>query len=160
MDDDRIDDTKKNSRNPKVSRISISLPDGLLEQFDQMLAEREYDSRSQAISDMINQQLNEHHQDVGSEIMAGTINLVYDHSIPNLQRQLTELQYKYLSEVISILNVNLTHEKTMSVVLVQGPGAKLKLIADEMISRRGVITGKLLLSAAILPPVHPLPRAD
>jgi CopG family nickel-responsive transcriptional regulator len=143
-----------------LRRISISLPESLLLQFDQMVAEKDSDSRSQAIAEMIHQQLNEHRQKIGEQIMAGTINLVYDHSVPSLQKKLTDLQYKYLDEVISCLNVNLSHEKTLSVILVQGPGEKLKMIANEMITNRGVLTGKIVLSTAIIPPVHPLPNED
>lgn len=143
----------------KLSRISISLPESLLQQFDQMVDEREYESRSQAIADVLHQKLNEHREEVGTEVMAGTINLVYDHSVPQLQKQLADIQHRYIDEVISVLNVNLENAKTMSVILVQGPGDKLKHIANEMISRKGVLTGKLLLSTAIMPPVHPLPEA-
>jgi CopG family nickel-responsive transcriptional regulator len=132
------------------------MPEKLLQQFDSMLEARHSTSRSQAISELIHQQVTEHRNDVGEETMAGTINLVYDHTVPDLQKTLAELQYKYLDEVISCLNVNLTHKQTMSVLLVQGPGKKLQQIADEIISRRGIITGKLLLSTSILPPVHPL----
>ncbi len=144
----------------KISRISISLPEKLLEEFDAMVEERGFDSRSQAICDMITQQLNEHRQDLGQDIMTGTVNLVFNHSVPGMQTKLLELQYEYVTEVISTLNVNLSHTYTMSVVLIQGPAKKLKIIADKMIALRGVITGKLLLSAFILPPLHPLPSAQ
>lgn len=142
----------------KISRISVSLPENLLSQFDQMVQEREYESRSQAIADVLHQSLSSHHGDVGKEIMAGTINLVFDNSFPNLQKMLTDIQLSYIDEVISSLNVNLTGSQTMSVILVQGPGEKLKMIANEMISRRGVVTGQLLLTTAIIPQVHPLPK--
>ena len=141
----------------KLSRISISLCDNLLTEFDKMVVEREYDSRSQAIADILHQQINAHREEVGHDVMAGTINLVYDHSVPNLQKKLADIQHNYIDEVISCLNVNLENAKTMSVVLVQGPGDRLKMIANEMISKRGVITGQLLLSTAIIPQVHPLP---
>lgn len=147
------------SSKDKLVRISVSLPESLLMEFDTMVEQKQFDSRSQAVADMLHQQITEHRKDIGEEIMAGTINLVYDHSVPNLQKQLAEIQYRYLDEVISSLNVHLTHAKTMSVILVQGPGRKLQHIANEIISRRGVITGKLLLSTAILPQVHPLPVA-
>ena len=122
-----------------------------------MVTEREYDSRSQAIADILHQQINAHREEVGHDVMAGTINLVYDHSVPNLQKKLADIQHNYIDEVISSLNVNLENAKTMSVILVQGPGDRLKMIANEMISKRGVITGQLLLSTAIIPQVHPLP---
>lgn len=140
-----------------VSRISISLPEELLDQFDTMVVERGFESRSQAICDMINQQLNEHRRDLDGGVMAGTINLVYNHAVAGVQKKLHDLQYEHIDEVISSLNVNLTHTNTLSVVLVQGPANKLKMIADKMITQRGVVTGKLLLSSAIIPPLHPLP---
>lgn len=140
-----------------VSRISVSLPEQLLAQLDRMVLRRGFDSRSQAIAEMINQQLAEHKQQLGEEIMAGTITLVYDHSTPGLQKQLADLQHEYLSEVISSLHVHLMHAHSMEVILVQGPAARLQFIADQMVTSRGVITGRLQLTTAIIPPVHPLP---
>ena len=141
-----------------VSRISVSLPESLLEQLDGMVSQRGFESRSQAIAEMINQQLVEHKQQLGEEIMAGTITLVYDHSTPGLQKQLADFQHQYLSEVISSLHVHLMHAHTMEVILVQGPAARLQAIADRMVTSRGVITGRLQLTTAIIPPVHPLPE--
>jgi len=142
-----------------VSRISVSLPEALLKELDWMVEVRGFESRSQAISEMIHQQISDYKVDLGDQIMAGTINLVYDHSIPGLKKRLSDLQHEYIDEVISSLNVNLLHAQTMEVVLVQGPANKLKSIADKMIACRGVITGKLLMSTSILPQVHPLPDA-
>lgn len=144
------------NNNGGVARISVSLPETLLLQLDGMVAQRGFESRSQAIADMINQQLTEHRKELGQDIMAGTINLVYDHSMPGVQKHLADLQYEYITEVISTLNVNLKHDSTLSVILVQGPASKLKMIADRMITCRGIISGKLLMSAAILPQLHPL----
>ena len=148
------------SDNSGVARISISLPETLLIQLDRMVEERGFESRSQAVADMVHQQVTEHRKDMGQDIMAGTINLVYDHSIPGVQKHLADLQHKFIAEVISALNVNLKHNNTLSVILVQGPANKLKMIADRMITCRGVITGKLLMSAAIIPQLHPLPALE
>jgi CopG family nickel-responsive transcriptional regulator len=140
-----------------VSRISVSLPEHLLRQLDSMVLVRGFESRSQAIAEMINQQLVEHRQELGEDIMAGTITLVYDQSTPGLQKQLADLQHQHLSEVISSLHVHLMHAHTMEVILVQGPARQLQHIADRMLTCRGVITGKLQLTTAIIPPLHPLP---
>ena len=140
-----------------VSRISVSLPEHLLRQLDRMVLARGFESRSQAIAEMVNQQLVEYRQELGEDIMAGTITLVYDHSTPGVQKQLADMQHRHLSEVISSLHVHLMHAHTMEVILVQGPTQRLQHIADRMLTCRGVITGKLQLTTAILPPVHPLP---
>jgi CopG family nickel-responsive transcriptional regulator len=149
-----------NNKSRTVSRISISLPEDLLIDLDRMVAGRGFESRSQAISDMINQQLVEHKRQMGNEVMAGTVTLLYDHSTRGLQKQLADLQHEHIDEVISSLHVHLMHNQTMEVILVQGPAQKLQEIADKMITLRGVITGKMQVMAAVIPPLHPLPGRE
>ncbi len=151
--------SKLYENNQPVSRISISLPEELLRALDNMIDKRGFDSRSQAICDMIAQQVDEHRKDIGDEIMTGTLNLVYDYSTLGLQKKLYDLQHIFVDEIISSLNVHLTHTNTMSVMILQGPAHKLKMIADKMTTLRGVITGKLLLSSIIIPPIHPMPHS-
>ena len=142
------------ARGRPVSRISVSLPEDLVTDLDRMVSRRGFESRSQAIGEMINQQLAEHQQQLGEEVMVGTVTLFYDHSTRGLQTQLADLQHSYIEEVISSLHVHLEHSQTMEVILVQGPANKLQAIADEMITQRGVITGRLQLMAAVIPPLH------
>jgi CopG family transcriptional regulator, nickel-responsive regulator len=141
--------------NKPVSRISMSLPETLLCDLDRMVEERGFDSRSQAIADVLYQSLVEHKSDVGQDVMVGVVTLFYDNSVAGLQKQLADLQFRHIAEVISSLHVHLMHNQTMEVILVQGPAQKLRVIADEMTSRRGVISGKMHLIAALIPQLHP-----
>jgi CopG family nickel-responsive transcriptional regulator len=151
-----MDDTT-DIRSSQVTRISVSMPEDLLQELDSMVALRGFESRSQAIGAMINQQLLEHKRQLGNEVMVGTITLLYDRSVRGLQKQLSDLQCSHIDEVISSLHVHLMNSQMLEVVLVQGPAAKLQAIADDMSTLRGVITGRLQLMAATIPPVHPLP---
>ena len=136
----------------KLSRISISLPESLLQQLDQMVTERDCDSRSQAIVDMIHKQLADYFGGTDGGIMAGSMNIVFDSATPNVQNHITELQQRYADEVVSTLNINIDPSKTLSIIVVLGVGSKLKKFANSILSQRGVITGKLVLSAAITAP--------
>jgi CopG family nickel-responsive transcriptional regulator len=140
-----------------VTRISISMPEDLLVELDDMVERRGFESRSQAIGTMINEQLLEHKRQLGEQVMMGTITLLYDRSVKGLQKQLSDLQCHHIDEVISSLHVHLMNSQMLEVVLVQGPASKLQAIADGMSTLRGVITGRLQLMAATIPPVHPLP---
>ncbi|MBI1283214.1 MAG: nickel-responsive transcriptional regulator NikR [Thiobacillus sp.] len=142
-----------------VSRISVSLPPDLLAELDGMVESRGYDSRSQAIGDMVNYQLAEHKRSLGNEVMAGTLTLLYNRATRGLQGRLADIQYQHVAEVISSLHVHLTEDQMLEVILVQGPAAKLQAIANEMLAQRGVITGRLQLLAAVIPPLH-APAAD
>ena len=144
---------EEDKSNQPVSRISISLPPTLLEDLDQMVESRGYGSRSQAIGDMVNYQVAEHKRKMGNDVMVGTITLLYDRTTRGLQKNLADLQYKHIDEVISSLHVHLSHNQMMEVILIQGHAHQLQQIANEMITQRGMITGQLQLLAAIIPPI-------
>jgi CopG family transcriptional regulator, nickel-responsive regulator len=137
-----------------VARISVSLPPALLKELDAMVTMRGFGSRSQAVSDMVNATLVEHKRRLGNEVMVGTITLHYDRSVRGLQKQLADVQYEHIDEVISSLHVHLSHSQVMEVILVQGHAKKLQAIANRMTTRRGVITGQLRLLAAVIPPIQ------
>lgn len=140
----------------QTTRISVSMPEDLLVELDGMVAGRGFGSRSQAVAAMINEQLLEHKRQLGNEVMMGTITLMYDRSVRGLQKQLSDLQCAHIDEVISSLHVHLMDSQMLEVILVQGPASTLQAIANEMSTLRGVVTGRLQLMAATIPPLlHP-----
>ena len=146
----------KETPNELVSRISISLASPLLVEFDQMVAQRGFSSRSQAVSDMVNRELVDHKRNLGNDVMVGTISLHYDRSVRGLQKNLADIQYQYLDEVISSLHVHLSQNQLMEIILVQGQVQRLQEIANVMSTKRGVFTSRLQVHAAIIPPIqHP-----
>ena len=138
----------------QITRISVSMPEDLLVALDGMVAGRGFGSRSQAVAAMINEQLLEHKRQLGNEVMMGTITLMYDRSVRGLQKQLSDLQCAHIDEVISSLHVHLMDSQMLEVILVQGPASTLQAIANEMSTLRGVVTGRLQLMAATIPPLH------
>ena len=104
-----------------VTRFSISLPPSLLRQLDQMSTEKGYANRSLAVADMIRNQLVEHRQKTGTEDIAGTITLVYDHHKPHLQSTLTDIQHDHHDVILSTVHVHLDHHNCLEVLLVRGP---------------------------------------
>ena len=137
-----------------AARISISLPEPLFVKLDAMVEERGYASRSEAISKMISEQLVQHAQEFGREVMAATITLIYDHSKPGLQSRLIKIQHQYLKEIITSQRVHLEHNHSLEVILAQAPGERLKDIADELISCKGVKHGHLNVTTTLLPPIY------
>ncbi|MEM8953864.1 MAG: ribbon-helix-helix protein, CopG family [Verrucomicrobiota bacterium] len=141
-----------------VKRISISLPPDVFLALDELVAGRGFRSRSQAIAEMIEQSRIEYHEEMGHELMAGTITLFYDESRPGLLKALADIERRHVDEVISSQHVLLESNHTMEVLLVQGPAERLRDVANELVTCRGVKAGRLTISSAILPPIHPLPE--
>ncbi|MDQ8180567.1 nickel-responsive transcriptional regulator NikR [Pelagicoccus sp. SDUM812005] len=137
-----------------TERISMTLPQSTLKQLDSMVESRGYANRSQGITEIINRELVKHNQRYDDTVMAGTITLFYAQTRNNLAGRLAQIQRDHVAEVISSLHVQLENNHTMEVILVQGPASKLRIIADELITCKGVKNGSLNLSTTILPPLH------
>lgn len=145
---------KTTARKEGVQRISISLPAALARQLDALVQQRGFRNRSQAVSEMIHQEIDRRHLRDENVIMAGTITLFYQEGKASLTHRLAAIQRSHIDEVISSQHVLLENNHTMEVLLVQGPAKKLNAIADELVSCKGVTTGGLNLSTAVLPPIY------
>ena len=136
----------------KLARISITVPERTLIALDQKIVDQHYESRSQAIVDMINKHLIA--DDIQhNAVMVGTLTLLYDVSLKPLRNQLIELQQQFLTQVISSLHIQLNDDKILQVMLMQGRSEELQHIAQQFIALKGVIKGHLEMMDAIMPPI-------
>jgi CopG family transcriptional regulator, nickel-responsive regulator len=140
-----------------VQRISVSLPERIFRELDQMVAERGLENRSKAIAEMISQFVLERREVSGDPVMAGMIALVYDECRGSLAQRLFELERTYRKEVISSLHVQLEENHRMEVVVVQGPVHILNEITDKILSCKGVLSCKLTLTDIVISQVHSAP---
>ena len=129
-----------------AERFSVSIPPKLLGKFDQLVREKGYKNRSLAIADLMRAGLVEHHQQIGSEEIAGTITLVYDHHKQHVQSALTDIQHDHHDAIVSTLHVHLDHHNCLEVLVVRGKAAQIKKIADELLTAKGVKHGKLTVT--------------
>lgn len=136
----------------KLARISITVPEQTLNALDQKFVEQHYESRSQAIVDMINKHLIADHIEHNA-VMVGTLTLLYDVSLKPLRTQLIDLQQQFLSQVISSLHIQLDDEKILQVMLMQGVSDQLQHISQQFIALKGVIKGHLEMMDAVMPPI-------
>lgn len=136
----------------KLARISITVPEQTLNALDQKIVEQHYESRSQAIVDMINKHLIADHIEHNA-VMVGTLTLLYDVSLKPLRIQLIDLQQQFLSQVISSLHIQLDDEKILQVMLMQGVSDELQHISQQFIALKGVIKGHLEMMDAVMPPI-------
>jgi CopG family nickel-responsive transcriptional regulator len=137
-----------------LRRVTVSMGEDTFQSLDRLVNERGFDSRSQAISEMIHQQAAEHLGKIGTEVMAGTLTLIYDESKSSLLRDLSRVCRSHLSEVISSQHVLLEDDHVLEVLLMQGPAKTLRGIANELVTCKGVKSAHLTLTPHLLPPLH------
>lgn len=137
-----------------VVRFSVSLPGELAERLDAMVDDRGLPSRSLAVAEMIRQQLARHWLARGDATLAGTITVVYRGSDTNARAQLLQVQRRYLPETITSQHAFLEDDHCLEVLLVQGPGDRLRALCDELLACRGVEQAELTATGALLPPLR------
>ncbi|MEQ9825777.1 MAG: nickel-responsive transcriptional regulator NikR [Puniceicoccaceae bacterium] len=137
-----------------LQRISMTIPESSLRLLDEMVNARGYANRSQGLNEILNREIAEYQSHQGDQLMAGSITLFYQNTRANVQAKLAAIQRNHIDEVISSLHVLLEEDHTMEVLLVQGQAPKLREIANELISTKGVKNGTLTLSTTVIPPIH------
>jgi CopG family nickel-responsive transcriptional regulator len=129
----------------KLVRFGVSLDHHLLDDFDRVITRKNYTNRSEALRDLIRDNL------VGQEwdenkVTVGTITIVYDHHVHDLTDKLTDIQHHYHRLVLSSLHVHLDHDHCLEVLVVRGKGAEIRKVADTLIGTKGVKHGKLTMT--------------
>ena len=137
-----------------LRRVTISMAEDTFQALDRIVTERGFDSRSQAISEMIHQQAAEHLGKIGTQIMAGTLTMIYDESKSSLLRDLSRVCREHITEVISSQHILLEDDHVLEVLLMQGPANTLRQIANELVTCKGVKSTHLSLTPHLLPPLH------
>lgn len=131
----------------KLIRFGISMNADLLEKFDRIVARKGYSNRSEAIRDLIRDELVETEWESEEAEVAGTITLVYDHHIKGLSHLLLEQQHEYHDLILTSTHVHLDHHNCLEVLIVKGKAAEAKKVAEKLISIKGVKHGKLTIAS-------------
>jgi len=127
-------------------RFGISLDEKLLTSFDQLIEEKSYMNRSEAIRDLIRAALVEERSSSEEAESVGTVTLVYNHHVRDLSDKLTEHQHTHHDRIISALHVHLDPHNCLEVLVVRGKVREIRKIADELIGVKGVKHGKLVMT--------------
>ena len=127
----------------KVQRIGVSLEPDLLKWFDKSILKKGYTNRSEAIRDLIREQMVEDQWQGGDEECVAAVTLVYEHH-GDLGHKLTHFQHSSFVNVISTLHVHIDHDNCLEVLVLKGPGEKIKDLGNKMISLRGIKHGKMI----------------
>jgi CopG family nickel-responsive transcriptional regulator len=127
-----------------LSRIGVSLPENLLEKFDEIITKRGYSSRSEGIRDAIRGYIR--YYDWMSEVEGeriGVLSMTYDHSQRGLVTSLLDLEHEFTNITRSAVHVHISHDECMEVLILHGDGKDIKAIAERIIALKGIKNVKL-----------------
>ncbi len=125
-------------------RFGVSLSKQLLSRFDKDIKRKGYTNRSEAIRDLIrNNLVDAEWENVSGETAAAVI-LIYDHHKRGVTEHLTNHQHENHDLIISTMHAHLDHDNCMEVVFLRGPVNKVKEIAYKLTSEKHVKLGRFI----------------
>jgi len=130
----------------ELVRFGVSLEDDLLRDFDRLIDQKGYGSRSEAIRDLLRDYLVQADWTEPKGEQAATLTLVFNHHVREINDHLTEMQHDHHSLIVCTTHVHLDPHTCLEVLILRGEASAIRTAADRLIATRGVEHGKLIMS--------------
>jgi CopG family nickel-responsive transcriptional regulator len=120
-----------------MSIISVSLPKELLEEFEAILGEEKYATRSEVLRQAIRSYITEYKElDKLKGNIIATISVLYEKKEKN--EELFKLQHQFSDMITAYLHSHLTETSCLEVMVIKGPSKRLKKLIDGLKANKPV----------------------
>jgi CopG family transcriptional regulator, nickel-responsive regulator len=130
----------------KITRFGVSIEPNLLNKFDKIIKKKGYNNRSEAIRDIVRENILE--VDIGdpnSEAI-GTLTLMYDHHEGTLTNKLLDMQHDHHNEILSTTHIHIDHHNCLEVLVLKGKTGNIQKLADNIKALKGIKHGELVIT--------------
>ena len=130
-----------------MQRVTLTLDDALVTEIDQFMARRGYQSRSEAVRDIVRagfQRIGDEAGDEGKSCVAALV-YVYDRDVRELAKRLAEARAHHHDLMVATTSVDLDHRSCLEVALMRGQTNEVRHLGDHIVKERGVRHGQLVV---------------
>jgi len=118
----------------KVTRTGISLNPKLLKLFDELIKEKGYTNRSEAIEDIIREYVKSEKE----KDKIAIIKVIYDHRLGHFNDKITKLQHEYHCLVSSMLRNYLSSHNCLEIMVIKGKKISINNFFNKIKNIKGV----------------------
>jgi CopG family nickel-responsive transcriptional regulator len=127
-----------------TTRFGVSMEDALLGRLDDMVRDKGYPNRSEAIRDLVRKTIVDDEWDDTSGEIIGVLVIVFDHHRRELSSRLLKMEHDREGSILSTLHLHLDHDNCLEVKVIRGKALEVREFAEEMISMKGIKYGTLV----------------
>jgi CopG family nickel-responsive transcriptional regulator len=132
-----------------MERVTISLEETLLAEFDSFIKRKGYENRSEAMRDLVRERLErDRHEEDGTGYAVACASYIYNHHQRELAGRLTRAQHEHHDLVVSTTHVHLDHDNCLEVMVLKGRAREIRRFGEATLAETGVRHGNLHLVAA------------
>lgn len=140
-----------------LQRLTISLSTALGNQLDRLVRERHYQSRSEAVRDLIGEGVERWRSEAmqeGDAPCVANLSYVLDRRTGGLSQRIAELQHAHHDLVATSTILRLDHFHSMETLILKGRIGAVRAFADRLRAEKGVRFGALNLLLVTLDDSH------
>lgn len=130
---------------PSVQRVTISIDDDLGEAFDEFIESKGYESRSEAVRDLIRKALDLRRAEAVGGRCVANLSYIYNHHTRSLGQRLTEVAHQHHDLIVATMHIHLDHANCLESTVLKGQTSKVRAFADGVAAERGVTFTELNL---------------
>lgn len=131
----------------KIYRFGISLEKTLIDAFDKHIERQSYSNRSEAIRDLIREEL-VRKKWVEGGIVAGVIVMTYNHHKREVVGRILDIQHDFQKLVISTQHIHISHQNCLEIIATRGKACKIEELASRLKALMGVKHVSVSISSA------------
>ncbi len=121
----------------KLVRFGVSLEEALLKKFDENIKNNKYTNRSEAIRDLIREDLVKK-QWQGNKEVIGVITLVFNHHKRELVNHLMDIQHDFHDNILYSQHLHMDDDNCLEVIAIKGMTTQIKKLYGNLKSCKGV----------------------
>jgi CopG family nickel-responsive transcriptional regulator len=122
----------------------MSIPKELIDEFDEVLKNRNYHSRSKGIRDALKDYIVRYrwmNEMEGERV--GTLAVIYNHHYKNVMEDLTTIQHDFHIYINAVMHVHITKNHCLEVIVVKGDIKYIRDLTEKIMRLKGVEQVKL-----------------
>lgn len=122
----------------KPRKFGVYIPEELAGDLEKCMRVTGIRSRSAVVREALRLFVAEHAWEAAGRA-AGVIGVLYDHGVKGVDEELTDIQHRYLDEIVATVHVHLTERECMLAIIVRGEVPRLRQLVSRIESVKGVM---------------------
>lgn len=130
----------------KITRVSLTLPQDLLDELNRSLKAQGYASRSEAVRDALRDFLASYRwrSELKGEQL-GAVLVMYEHDVRGLTDALMDIQHESAGLISAVQHLHIDPKNCLEIMIVRGPAEGVRKLVDRVGALRGVKQAKLVV---------------
>ncbi len=128
-----------------MQRITITIDDHLLATLDDTMKQHSYNSRSEALRDILRAHRSKELLADAHVQCVGTLTIVFEHGVRELAQRLSDAYHEQHARIVSSSRIYLDHDNCLEMIVLRGEVGTIQRFAWSLAAQRGVRNSNLHL---------------